>query len=129
MAAYPIVTPVDLERVRRAARTLARTLDFGAAAAECVVLATLELATNLLRYAHEGMMCLDVVQGSAGMGIRVQSVDQGPGIADVAQALTDGYSTGTGLGSGLPAVRRLMDTFALTTTPAGTRVVACKWRA
>ena len=61
-------------------------------------------------------------------GIEIASRDAGPGIADLAAALRDGCSTGGGRGSGLPAVRRLMDEFAITSGPGGTRITARKWR-
>jgi serine/threonine-protein kinase RsbT len=60
-------------------------------------------------------------------GIEVVSQDAGPGIADIARALEDGYSTGGGLGDGLPAVRRLMDEFDIRSGPEGTRIVTRKW--
>ena len=95
--------------------------------AERVALAVSELATNLVRYAQEGTIVLSSVAGSAGTGIQVESWDVGPGIADLEQALEDGFSTGGGLGSGLPAVRRLMDEFTIATGPSGTRIVVRTW--
>jgi serine/threonine-protein kinase RsbT len=96
-------------------------------AAACLAVATMELATNLVRYGRFGIITLSPIAGARGTGVRLESSDEGPGIDDLAQALMDGYSTGGGIGSGLPAVRRLMDTFDLASSPAGTRVVACKW--
>lgn len=120
--------PVDVEQARRVARSLARQLGFGAADGEAIVLATSELATNLLRYAPGGAVILSSIEGVHGPGVQVESRDCGPGIADLPQALMDGVSTGGGFGCGLPAVRRLMDTFVLTTGPEGTTIVAGKWR-
>jgi serine/threonine-protein kinase RsbT len=117
----------DVERVRREARATATCIGFGREEAEAVALAVSELATNLVRYAPGGELLVTACSTGTRTGIAIESRDDGPGIADVALALQDGYSTGGGLGSGLPAVRRLMDDFALTTGPAGTRVEAHKW--
>ncbi len=94
---------------------------------EAVVLATVELATNLVRYTPGGEIFLDTVEGQRGTGVRIESLDAGPGIASVRRAIQDGFSTGGGLGAGLPSVRRLMSSFEIESGPAGTRVVACKW--
>jgi serine/threonine-protein kinase RsbT len=122
-----VTSRVDAERACRSSRTLARELGFTAADAECVSLAVSELATNLVRHANGGELRLAIVEGPRGRGLEVESRDAGPGIADVDLALEDGYSTTGGLGSGLPAARRLMDEFAIASNPGGTRVVARKW--
>ncbi len=124
---FPIARASDVEAARRAARELAGTAGLDTVAAEAVALAVSELATNLLRYAQDGVIALAQVQGARGAGVQVESRDTGPGIADLGRALEDGYSTGGGLGSGLPAVRRLMDEFDIATDSTGTRIVACKW--
>jgi serine/threonine-protein kinase RsbT len=118
---------VDVEQARRTARSFAQQLGFAAVDCEAIVLATSELATNLLRYAPGGAVRLSTIDGFGGRGMQVESQDSGPGIANLAQALTDGFSTGGGLGHGLPSVRRLMDTFHMTSGPEGTTVVAGKW--
>ena len=117
----------DVPRARRAARALAAAQGFGAADAESVSLAATELATNLVRYARGGSLTLTPVAGPAGAGVQIESRDAGPGIADLASALQDGFSTGGGLGSGLPGLRRLMDEFAVESGAAGTTIVARKW--
>lgn len=118
---------VDVEQARRAARSFAQQLGFAAADCESIVLATSELATNLARYAPGGAVRLSTIDGAGGRGMQVESQDSGPGIGNMAQALTDGFSTGGGLGHGLPSVRRLMDTFHMTSGPEGTTIVAGKW--
>lgn len=115
---------VDVEHARREARTLAESAGFGREDAECVALATVELATNLARYAQAGELVLKISQNHA---IEIESRDSGPGISNLDSALEDGFSTGGGLGGGLPAVRRLMDEFSMTTGPHGTHVIARKW--
>jgi serine/threonine-protein kinase RsbT len=122
-----ITSQVDVERIRREARHLATSVGFGPADAEAIVLAVSELASNLVRYASGGEVLVAPCAQAAGAGIVIHSRDGGPGIADVELALRDGYSTGGGLGCGLPAVRRLMDDFTLTTSPAGTSIEARKW--
>jgi serine/threonine-protein kinase RsbT len=122
-----VSSPVDAERACRSARVLARELGFSAADAERVSLAVSELATNLVRHADGGELRLAIVQGPRGRGVQVESRDVGPGIADLDLALEDGYSTTGGLGSGLPATRRLMDEFTIASDGRGTRVVARKW--
>jgi len=117
----------DVERIRREGRTLASTVGFPPHEAEAVALAVSELATNLVRYAPAGELRVALVAREAGPGIAITSQDAGPGIDSVELATRDAYSSGGGLGGGLPAVRRLMDDFALTTGPKGTWIEAHKW--
>jgi serine/threonine-protein kinase RsbT len=118
----------DVEQARRQARTLAADLGFAPAAVEEIGLAVSELAANLVRYAPGGEMVLDAIAGVERIGIVIESRDGGPGIADTAEAMRDGFSTAGGLGGGLGGVRRLMDEFELTSGPAGTTVTCRKWR-
>lgn len=103
------------------------TLGFGRNQTECVVLAVSELSTNLVRYGQSGMLTLTEVRYPDKDGIQVEARDQGPGIADLAAAMQDGFSTGGGLGGGLPAVRRLMDEFDISSSLGGTTVIARAW--
>ena len=119
-----IAAPVDVERARREARALARAQRFSGVDVERLVLAVSELATNLLRYAQEGEIILTARPGVDHTGIEVESRDRGPGIPNITQALEDGFSTGGGFGDGLPAVRRLLDSFEIESSPNGTRVTA-----
>jgi serine/threonine-protein kinase RsbT len=122
-----IALPRDVEQIRREVRGLATRVGFNRVDTESIALAVSELATNLVRFAPGGEIRVATCSGDAGQGIAIESRDSGPGIADVDLALQDGYSTGGGLGSGLPAVQRLMDDFSLSTGPAGTRIEARKW--
>jgi serine/threonine-protein kinase RsbT len=122
-----IVSTVDVERMRRDARILATRVGCDRYDAEAIVLAVSELATNLVRYAPGGAIVVSAIADGNAVGVAVDAHDAGPGIADVELALRDGFSTRGGLGSGLPAVRRLMDDFAITTSPDGTTIQACKW--
>jgi serine/threonine-protein kinase RsbT len=123
----PVSSRADVDRARREARALASAHGFSWADAESVALAASELAMNLVRYASGGTIRLSTVDDSRGEGLRIECDDAGPGIADLGQALEDGFSTGGGLGSGLPAARRLMDEFEVATDSSGTRIVATKW--
>ena len=87
-----------------------------------------ELARNILTYAGEGEIEVALEEAGARRGLLIVARDQGPGIADVALALQDGYSTSRSLGIGLPGVRRLMDEFEVTSElGSGTQVRATKW--
>lgn len=128
-----VATQADVERARSLARDLGMEVGFDRAVAEVVVLAVSELATNLVRYARCGVIVLSRLEraGEFGSrtqrGLQIESRDVGPGIANLTEALRDGFSTGGGLGSGLPGVRRLMDEFEIASHPQGTTIVARKW--
>jgi serine/threonine-protein kinase RsbT len=94
-----------------------------------VEIVILELARNLIVHANGGTLTLSLVDHAEhGRGLAVESLDSGPGIADIDLAMQDGYSTAHTLGAGLPGVRRLMDEFTIESQPGvGTRVYAVKW--
>jgi serine/threonine-protein kinase RsbT len=117
----------DVPAVARATRDCARVAGFGIEDAECVILAATELATNLAKYAAGGNIHISLMDDGARTVLQLESSDTGPGIPDTEQAMQDGFSTGGGLGAGLPGIRRLMDQFEITTSSDGTRVVARKW--
>lgn len=119
--------PSDVEQARRAARGFALTLGFSGDDVEVIVLTVSELATNLVCYARAGTLEFSHLSGTPGRGIQLESRDRGPGIVDIEQAMRDGFSAGGGLGSGLPAINRLMDEFRITSGPWGTIVRARKW--
>src|SRR5262249_57745359 len=87
-----------------------------------------ELGRNILEYAKTGEILFKPVEKGGRTGIAIAARDEGPGIPDVAQALQDGYSTGNGLGLGLPGARRLMDEFEIVSeVGTGTTVIVRKW--
>ncbi|HDS0947678.1 TPA: anti-sigma regulatory factor [Stenotrophomonas maltophilia] len=93
-----------------------------------LVTAASELARNTVIYGGGGQMEWELLDEGLRRGVRLVFSDQGPGIANVEQALTDGWSSGKGMGLGLSGSRRLVDTFELDTTPGvGTRVTISKW--
>ena len=87
-----------------------------------------EVARNITTYAGEGEVALRVLNHGGRQGIEVVATDNGPGIADVELAMQDGFTTGNGLGLGLPGTRRLVDEFDLRTAPgSGTSIRLVKW--
>jgi serine/threonine-protein kinase RsbT len=124
-----IESDADVVTARQRARALAVELDMPSTDQTLLATAISEIARNITAYADRGEILLDLVRDDNGRrGIRVVAVDDGPGIDDVEKALTDGYTTGGGLGLGLPGARRLVDEFAIETAPGeGTRVTLVKW--
>lgn len=129
MDELPIRTGDDVVRVRQQVRVVAAKSGLSLVDQTKVVTAASELARNALVHGGGGLARVDVVTSALGRnGIRVGFTDDGPGIADVDLALTDGWSSGEGLGLGLSGARRLVDEFELTSKPgSGTSVVVVKW--
>ncbi|MFL5851716.1 MAG: anti-sigma regulatory factor [Solirubrobacteraceae bacterium] len=118
----------DVVAARREARELAASLGFEPTDLTLLATAISEVARNITAYAGEGEIVVSVRYNGGRLGIRVVARDAGPGIDDVDLALRDGYSTGEGLGLGLPGARRLVDEFAIDTAPGrGTVVTMVKW--
>jgi serine/threonine-protein kinase RsbT len=118
----------DVVAARREARELAASLGFEPTDLTLLATAISEVARNITAYAGEGEIVVSVRNNGGRLGIRVVARDAGPGIDDVDLALRDGYSTGEGLGLGLPGARRLVDEFAIDTAPGrGTVVTMVKW--
>lgn len=122
----PIAHASDVAQAARLARLLALQLGFDLPASHQVELATLELASNVLRHGGGGSLAMrPLAQG----GIELLASDTGPGIADVVQAFQEGYSSAGSLGCGLSGVARLMDEVVIDSVAgAGTRIRACKRR-
>lgn len=118
----------DVVRVRQAVRTVAVAVNLSLVDQTKLITAASELARNTLVYGGGGHAELERISNGRRAGVRVSFVDEGPGIADVVQALTDGYTTGSGLGLGLSGARRLVDEFDIQTkVNEGTRVTVIKW--
>jgi serine/threonine-protein kinase RsbT len=123
-----IESDADVVTARQRARALAVGLEMPSTDQTLLATAISEIARNITAYAVRGEVLLDVVQDGGRRGVRVVARDEGPGIEDLEKALTDGYTTGSGLGLGLPGARRLVDDFDIQTTPGqGTRVTLVKW--
>jgi serine/threonine-protein kinase RsbT len=123
-----ITSDGDVVAARQRGRELAAGLGFSNTDLTLIATAISEVARNIVSYAHEGEIVLRVVEEHERRGLRVCARDEGPGIADVEKALQDGYSTGQGMGLGLPGARRLMDSFSVRSVPGqGTTVTMTKW--
>jgi serine/threonine-protein kinase RsbT len=123
-----IRTDADVVTARQEARTMGARLGFSSTDLTLLATAISEVARNITTYAGEGEVLLRVLDEDGRQGIEVLATDQGPGIDDVELAMQDGYTTGNGLGLGLPGTRRLVDDFSLETAPgAGTTVRLVKW--
>lgn len=119
----------DIVLARQKGRALAAQLGFSPGDATLIATAISELARNIVSYAREGAISLQVIQNSTRQGILVIASDNGPGIEDIRQAMRDGFSTSGSLGLGLPGVRRLMDEFEIVSQPSrGTTVAVKKWK-
>lgn len=119
----------DVVRVRQAVRTAAVSAALSLVDQTKLVTATSELARNTLVYGGGGLVTVVQVERDRRRGVRVEFVDEGPGIDDVDQAMTDGWTTGSGMGLGLSGAKRLVDEFELETGPGqGTRVRVTKWK-
>lgn len=129
---FSIRSEADVMAVARGARQLAERLGFSQVRAYHLATATSELATNLAVYAGGGTVCLRVIEDptrASRIGVELRVEDQGPGIPDLALAMTEGFSTGARLGCGLPGASRLMDEFSIDSSARqGTRIRAVKWR-
>jgi serine/threonine-protein kinase RsbT len=94
-----------------------------------LITAASELIRNMLKYAKGGIVIIEVVSRGRENGIRLTFEDKGPGIADIALAMKDGYTTGKSLGLGLPGTKRLVNEFDIRSTPGeGTTVTIIKWK-
>ena len=129
MEELPIRSGDDVVRVRQQVRVVAARSGLSLVDQTKLVTAASELARNALVHGGGGTARVEVVTSGAGKpGVRIDFTDDGPGIPDVDLALTDGWTTGDGLGLGLSGARRLVDEFELTSKPGrGTSVVVTKW--
>lgn len=115
----------EVSAARRATTSLAQGLGLDEQATGRAALVVTELATNLLKHGGGGQILLDRYRDAGGSGLELQSLDKGPGIADLGRAMTDGYSSVGSMGTGLGAIRRQSDDFAVYSRPGqGTAIVA-----
>jgi serine/threonine-protein kinase RsbT len=124
----PIRSSEDVVLVRQAVRRRALELHFNLVDQTKLVTAASELARNTLDHGGGGTARLEVLTEGGRRGLRLTFEDKGPGIADVEQALKDGFTTGGGLGLGLGGARRLCTEFAIRSQPGvGTQVAIGRW--
>ncbi|MEV5437418.1 ATP-binding protein [Streptomyces sp. NPDC052682] len=124
----PIGSDADLGWVRQQVRQAAAELGFGLVQQTKLVTAVSELARNTLVHGGGGQVEMTRLHHGAVTGLRLAFTDTGPGIRDIEQAMTDGYTTGGGLGMGLSGARRLVQEFAVDSSPGqGTTVTVVAW--
>ena len=123
-----VVKPDDIVAARQAGHHLARGLGFSLTDVTMIATAISEVARNITSYAGSGQIHVTVQNRDGRRALVVRAEDDGPGIVDVERAFEDGYSTGSGLGLGLPGARRLMDEMIVNSTLGhGTVVEMWKW--
>jgi serine/threonine-protein kinase RsbT len=128
----PIANDDDIVLARQYARQAAKELGFGMVDQARIATAVSELSRNLVRYATDkrGLVVIRGASDSAGRtGIEIVVSDDGPGIADVDHVMQEGFSSGTGLGMGLPGTKRLMDEMEIDSALGrGTTITIRRWR-
>lgn len=126
----PVRSGEDVVKVRQAVRTLAMDLGFSLVDQTKVITAASELARNTLTYGGGGEVRIERLnEGARRNGLRLTFEDRGPGISNIDLALTDGYTTGNGLGLGLNGARKLSHEFDIWSQPGvGTRVTITRWK-
>ena len=125
----PIASPEDIVSARQKVRAYAVRLGFSVINQTKVITAASELARNTLDYGGGGIMRLEELKNGVKAGLRLIFKDEGPGIPDVKQAMTDGWTSGGGLGLGLSRAKRLSHEFDIQTAPGkGTRVSIVQWK-
>jgi serine/threonine-protein kinase RsbT len=130
LSQFSLRSDVDVAAARRGVTEWAREIGLTVLDRTKVVTAASELARNTVLHGGGGVMCLEIVRDGNRQGLRLTFEDQGPGIAEIDRALEDGYSTGGGMGLGLPGARRLVNEFVLTSTVGvGTCVTVLRWKA
>lgn len=119
----------DIVLVRQAVRKKSIALGLGLVDQTKIVTASSELARNTLDYGGGGTVLLELVENGTRTGLKLTFEDKGPGISDIAMALTDGYTTGNGMGLGLSGAKRLSNEFEIWSKPGeGTRVSILRWK-
>ncbi|QQK79177.1 anti-sigma regulatory factor [Salicibibacter cibi] len=123
-----IGTEWGIVSARQAGRELSKEVGFNNVDQARIATAISELARNIYLYTDNGMIGLEVVERGCLKGIKIVSRDEGPGIENLGEAMTDGHSSSNGLGAGLPGAKRLMDEFDIESEPGkGTVITAIKW--
>jgi serine/threonine-protein kinase RsbT len=119
----------DIVVARNEARRFAASVGFGLVEQTRLATVASELARNVVKYAKRGRMIAQPVESATGRrGLRLIFEDTGPGIPDIAAAMRDGFSTGRGLGKGLPGAKRLVHEFEIESEVGrGTKVSVVRW--
>jgi serine/threonine-protein kinase RsbT len=124
----PVRVEHDVVHARQAVRKLAQECGLRLIDQTKLVTAVSELARNTVIYGGGGDMDWQILEDGGRVGLRLTFRDEGPGIPDLKLAMTDGWTSGSGLGLGLSGAKRLVDEFELDTAPgAGTRITIARW--
>ena len=124
----PINTESDIFISRQNSREFAKEFGFDTIDMALIATAVSELTRNIITYAKNGNLFIELIEEKKRIGIKVIASDDGPGIENIELALQEGYSTSGSLGLGLPGVRRLMDDFKIHSKfGSGTTITAIKW--
>ena len=125
----PLVSEQDVVAARQAIRKAAQQIGFSIVDQTKIVTAASELARNALVYGGGGVLAWQIVAENGRQGLSLTVSDKGPGIADLALAMKDGWTSGTGLGLGLPGAKRLVNEFHIKSQPgSGTVVTVTRWK-
>jgi len=118
----------DVVPFRNQVKEYAERIKMGLVNQTKLITAASEMVRNMLKYGNGGLTIIEIVSRGAQNGVRVTFKDEGPGIADIPQAMQDGFSTGKSLGLGLPGTKRLVNEFEIKSTPGvGTTITIIKW--
>ena len=125
----PLRNEQDIVLARQAVRRMCQTLNFSLVDQTKMVTATSELARNAVVYGLGGSLDCEIVNQGARNGLRLHVVDSGPGILNLELALTDGWTSGSGLGLGLSGAKRLVNEFDIKSEPGrGTHITITRWK-
>lgn len=125
---FTIKADFDIVKVREYARDVADEIGFSTNERTLIATAVSEICRNIIEYAQDGEVSIEPILKNPKKGITITVEDQGPGIEDIDKAMQDGYSTGRGMGVGLPGTKRIMDEFDIQSEfNRGTRIVMTKW--
>lgn len=122
-------TAAEVVTVRHTVRRWAVEIGFSLVEQTKIVTAASELARNMVDYGHGGTLLLEMLDDGSRRGLRLTFEDQGPGIADIQQALRDGFTSGNGMGLGLGGAKRLANEFDIRSAPGeGTRIMIARYK-
>lgn len=125
----PVRSEQDIVLARQSVRKMAMDIGLGIVDQTKIVTAASELARNTVIYGMGGEMRWELLEDGLRRGLRLHFVDQGPGIEDLGRAMTDGWTSGSGMGLGLSGAKRLVNEFEIDTAPGkGTRVTITRWK-
>jgi serine/threonine-protein kinase RsbT len=125
----PLASEQDIVLARRAVRKAAQQIGLSLVDQTKIVTAASELARNAVVYGRGGALEWRIITNNGKQGLQLTVTDQGPGIEDLTLAMKDGWTTGSGLGIGLPGAKRLVNEFKISSKPGvGTTVIVIRWK-